>query len=460
MPDRVIAGTAFHTPTRGRLEILENILILIDAAGTISEILPKDHPRSAEIRTRAERQCSLIELQDGQFLLPGLVDLHIHAPQWPQLGKALDAPLEVWLQKYTFPLEARFSDLSFAREVYSSLVEALLANGTTTAVYFATIHLEASLALAEICLAKGQRAFVGRVAMDDPHQCPDFYRDADASTAVRETRAFVQRVRELANDEDALVRPIITPRFIPSCTDALLEGLGKLAEELDCPVQTHCSESDWESGFVRERFGASDAEVLARFGLLRQNTILAHSNFVTDDDLTLIQQTGAAVAHCPLSNFYFANAVFPLRAALDKCVHVGLGSDISAGHSPSMLDGCRHALLASRARQSGVDPCLSAEERGVTGSAISVSEAFWLATAGGGEALGLPVGKFALGCKFDALVIDLHAPGSNVGWSPDLDTIEDLFQKLVLNATRSNIAMTWVNGEIVARSPFTPRKSG
>jgi guanine deaminase len=366
----------------------------------------------------------------------------------------------VWLQKYTFPLEARYSDLAFAREVYSALVETLLANGTTTAVYFATIHLEASLALAEICLAKGQRAFVGKVAMDDASQCPDFYRDVNASTAVSETRAFIQGVRERAGSDDPLVHPIITPRFIPSCTDALLEGLGKLAEETDCLVQTHCSESDWESNFVQERFGATDTAVLSRFGLLRQNTILAHSNFVTDEDLAVIRQKGAAIAHCPLSNFYFANAVFPLRAALDKCVHVGLGSDISAGYSPSVLDGCRHALLASRARHSGVDPHLPPEERGLAGSAISVPEAFWLATAGGGEALGLPIGKFVPGYRFDAFVVDLHASGSNVSWSPDLDTIEDLFQKLVLNATRSNIVMTWVNGAVVARSPVGQLRSG
>jgi len=451
MPGQVISGTALHTPARGRLEVLEGVLVLVDREGVISEIIPKDDPRRAGIRLQAESRGSLTELQEGQFLLPGFVDLHVHAPQWPQLGKALDAPLEVWLQKYTFPLEARYSDVSFAREVYSALVDALLANGTTTAVYFATIHLQASLALAEICLAKGQRAFVGKVAMDDVEQCPDFYRDADASSAVNDTRAFIQGVRERAGDEDPLVRPMITPRFIPSCTDALLEGLGKLAEETNCLIQTHCSESDWESSFVQERFGASDAEVLSRFGLLRPNTILAHSNFVSDEDLALIREKGAAVAHCPLSNIYFANAVFPLRAALDKCVRVGLGSDISAGHSPSILDGCRHALLASRVRQSGVDPRQPPERRGLAGSAISVPEAFWLATAGGGEALGLPVGKLAPGYKFDALVVDCHAPGSNVGWSRDLDTMDDLFQKLVLNATRSNIVMSWVNGASIAR---------
>jgi guanine deaminase len=447
--DNWICGTAFHTPQRGVLELLDEVLIAVDETGRISEIVRNDEPRFGDIKTAADRDGRLTELADGQFLLPGLVDLHIHAPQWPQLGKALDVPLEVWLQKYTFPLEAKYADIDFAREVYGDLVDALLANGTTTAVYFATIHMEASLALAEICQEKGQRAFVGKVAMDDPDQCPEIYRDSDAATAVIEMRTFIQRVRELSCGADALVQPVITPRFIPSCTDALLQGLGELAAETGCLVQTHCSESDWERDFVKARFGRTDAEVLRGFGLLRQSTVLAHSNFVTDEDLSLIGQAGAAVAHCPLSNAYFARAVFPLRAALDRNVHVGLGSDVSGGHSPSILDGCRHALSAARMRDGGVDPSLAAAERGVADSAIGVADAFWLATAGGGEALGLPIGKFEPGYKFDAILIDLDAPGSNVRHWPTLDGLDDVFQKIVLNANRANVMRTWVDGKLV-----------
>jgi guanine deaminase len=450
--NRVICGTAFHTPARGKLEILEGVLISVDGAGRIAEIISAQSPDFAEAKARAEAEGRLLQLPANQVLLPGLVDLHIHAPQWPQLGKALDVPLEVWLQKHTFPLEARYSDLAFAREVYADLVAGLLANGTTTAVYFATIHMEASLALAETCLEKGQRAFVGKVAMDDPDQCPDFYRDSDAATALDEMRRFIHAVGELSPTDDPLVRPVITPRFIPSCTDELLEGLGKLAAETGCLIQTHCSESDWEKDFVKARFGKTDTEVLADFGLLREHTILAHSNFVTDDDLDLIRERGAAVAHCPLSNIYFANAVFPLRAALDRNVRVGLGTDISGGHSPSILDGCRHALMAARARQGGVDPALAPAERGIAHSQITVAEAFWLATAGGGEALGLKVGKFEPGYQFDALLIDQDAPGSNIRTWPELDSPEDVFQKIVLNAMRTNIKRIWVGGDYVGRS--------
>ncbi|TPJ53697.1 MULTISPECIES: guanine deaminase [unclassified Mesorhizobium] len=445
-----LLGTAFHTPERGRLEVLKDHLFSIDAQGRIAEILAPGHPEYAARKTDARQAGSLVELGEGQFLLPGLIDLHIHAPQWPQMGKALDVPLEVWLQKYTFPLEARYADTGYAREVYADLVDNLLANGTTTALYFATVHVEASLALAEICLEKGQRALVGKVAMDDPEQCPSFYRDADAASAISDTRRFIEAVRSLDTGERPLVRPVITPRFIPSCTDAALQGLGELATEFSCHVQTHCSESDWARQFVETRFGCTDAASLDGFGLLTRHTILAHSNFLDGRDMDLIKGKGAGVAHCPLSNFYFANAVFPLRDALDRHMHVGLGTDISGGYSPSLFDGCRHALSASRTLQSGVHAGLDAAQRGAPGAPITHQEAFWLATAGGAEALDLPTGSFRVGHEFDALLIDTTAKASNIHIIPADDTLDDVFQKIVLNAARANIATVWVSGRTVA----------
>ena len=133
----------------------------------------------------------------------------------------------------------------------------------------------------------------------------------------------------MRGNNEGVIRPVVTPRFIPACTDRLLEGLGRLAEECACPIQTHCAESDWEDAHVRERFGVSDAEALHRFGLVRTETVLAHSNFIAGRDFDLIGAAGAAIAHCPLSNMYFANSVFPVRAALDKGLRVGLGTDIS-----------------------------------------------------------------------------------------------------------------------------------
>ncbi|MFD9899575.1 guanine deaminase [Mesorhizobium sp. NPDC059025] len=444
-----VEGTAFHAPRRGGVEMLENCLIEVDRDGRIIEVVNPERRDHGVRRAAAADAGILVSLGPGQYLMPGLVDLHVHAPQWPQMGKALDVPLEVWLQKYTFPLESRYADIDFARAVYGELVDNLLANGTTTAMYFATVHLEASLALAEICLEKGQRALVGKVVMDDPEQCPPYYRDQTAAQALADTRRFIEAVRALDPGDRPRVLPVITPRFIPSCSDDALQGLGILAAELGCHVQTHCSESDWANTFVRARMGKSDAASLGEFGLLTRRTVLAHANFIDSRDMTLIRAHGAGVAHCPLSNVYFANAVFPLRAALESGMHVGLGTDISAGYSPSLFDGCRHALSASRVLHSGVHAHLSPGERGADGEPISHHEAFWLATAGGAEALDLPIGSFQAGYEFDALLVDTNAAASNVRIRHGSDAIEDVFQKLVLNASRADIASVWVGGRRV-----------
>ncbi len=452
---KVISGRFLHAPRPDAVEILGDALVDIDAAGTIRRVTRTADPEHAHRRDEAARAGRLVTLPARTAILPGFVDLHIHAPQYPQLGKALDVPLEVWLQRYTFPLEARYADLAFARRSYEALVGDLLAGGTTTALYFATIHQEASRLLAEICLAKGQRGLVGKVAMDHPDACPPYYRDESAAAAIEGTRALLDHVDALPGN-DGLVKAVATPRFIPACTDALLEGLGDLVKACGCHVQTHCSESDWEHGHVLARHGATDAAMLDRFGLLTRRTVLAHSNFITGADMDRIASRGAAVAHCPLSNAYFANAVFPLRAALAKRVRVGLGTDISGGPSASMLEVQRMAIAASRMLEGGVDPDVPAERRGRAGARIDVPLAFHLATAGGADALDLPVGSFEPGRQFDAMLVDPDAPGTTMRLFDEVDDEADLIEKIVYTASRPNLARVWVGGRAVAGSNGQP----
>ncbi|MFP2362741.1 guanine deaminase [Enterobacter ludwigii] len=446
---RVVSAQGYTAESKENVTHFTDTLFCIDGSGTIVDIIQHNDGAFRHVRDAARKAGKLTELSSDQYLLPGLIDLHVHAPQWPQMGKALDKPLEKWLNDYTFPLEARYADVDFARRNYTELVSALLANGTTTAVYFATLHTESSVELARICLAQGQRALVGRVAMDDPSQCPDYYRDETAASAEAETRAFIRAVAELPGNTAKRVLPVITPRFIPSCTDDLLKRLGTVAKETGSHVQTHCSESDWEHGYVKERLGKTDTVALRDFGLLTPKTILAHSNHIEDDDADLIKKTGAGVAHCPLSNFYFANAVFPLRAMLDRGLNVGLGTDIAGGHSPSVFDACRHAITASKALNDGVDARIKPEHRGRPGSAVSFKEAFWLATAGAGGVLELPVGKLEVGYQFDAIVIDTRAAGSDIYIHPAEDQPEDRLQKIIFNARRNNISRVWVDGKAV-----------
>ena len=450
---KTLKADLFRAPTPGTIEAIEDALITVDDAGVIAEVLGPDDSTYCRKISDAQRAKKLIETGRHHYLLPGFVDLHIHAPQFPQLGKALDVPLEAWLQTYTFPLEARYADAVYARNVYERLVGTLLANGTTTAVYFGTTHVEATSILAEICLTKGQRALIGKVAMDDPDQCPDYYRDKDAETALSETGQFIEAVRSMKGNSAGLVRPVITPRFIPSCTHKLLEGLGALTRETGCHVQTHCSESDWEHGFVLDRYGRTDSHALDDLGLLTRHTVLAHGNFITPDDMALIKERGAGIAHCPLSNVYFSNAVFPLRRALEKGLRIGLGSDIAGGPSASLLDSCRSAISSSRLLEDGVDSSLPATERGVEQSRIDFRHAFHLATAGGGDVLDLPVGRLEPGYQFDALLMNTDAPAAPILIEDGTETSDEILQKIVMRATRANIESVWVSGRETRNTP-------
>ncbi|MGV3491551.1 MAG: guanine deaminase [Devosia sp.] len=433
---RAIRGDFVHAPERGAVEVLEDAVIFVSDDGRIERIAP----------AAAGVPEGTLELPAGHLVIPGFVDLHVHAPQYPQLGMALDEPLEVWLGKYTFPLEAQYVDLDFARARYTALVADLLAGGTTTALYFATVHRQATELLAQICLDRGQRALVGKVVMDNPASCPEYYRDESADVAIAETRSVINAIRGMPDNDRVL--PVITPRFIPSCTDEALAGLGRLAAECDCHVQTHCQESDWAHHHALERYGKTDSAALDDFGLLTRKTVLAHSVFLTDGDMETISSRGAGVAHCALSNVYFGNAVFPLRRALEKGVHVGLGTDISGGPSASMLEACRTTVQVSRLLDEGVDATDSRETRGVPNSRIDLLTSFHLATAGGGIALDLPIGVFRPGYHFDALIIDPAAEAGTVRLFGAQAT--ERIEQMLYTASKPNIAATYVGGDLVS----------
>jgi guanine deaminase len=444
--DLVVVGTAYHVPRADRLDVLADHVIAVDMTGVIVDVAPIGDQRADDLVSSARR---LVRLEESERLLPGLIDTHIHAPQWPQLGTGLDLPLEEWLFAYTFPLEARYADESFADRVWRHMVPSLLAHGTTTAVYFSSIHEGATRRLAEVCGELGQRAFVGRVAMDHPEGTPEWYRDISAATGVDASARSIDDVLRAGGDASR-IRPIVTPRFVPACTDDLLRGLGELASSTGQIVQTHCSESDWAHGYVLERFGRTDSDVLDGFGLLRESTVLAHADHLTDDDMDRVRGRRAGVAHCPLSNSYFANAVFPLRRALDRGVRVGLGSDVAGGPTVGLLPQCSHAVTVSRMLEDGVDPRRSAEDRGVPDSRIDTVTAFHVATVGGAELLGIPVGSFEVGRKFDAFTVDVDSPGSALRRWDEVDDEARLFEKIVRVAGSSDITHVWVDGRRVA----------
>ena len=444
MSEFTLEATRYQTPTPDRLEAGRVVVAVVD--GVIDAVEPAGTDAAAAL---ANRHGDHRVAPASQILVPGFVDLHVHAPQWQQNGTALDLPLDEWLFTYTFPLEARFADRAVAAAVYPDLVATLLAHGTTTAVYFSSVHEEATAVLAETCRSLGQRAFVGRVAMDHPDGTPDFYRDTDAAAGLAASRRSIADVAA-ADGGRNLVKPILTPRFAPACTDDLLDGLGALAAETGVPVQTHCSESDWHHGYAFDRFGVSDTTALDRFGLLREHTILAHSNHVGTADIDRIAERGAAIAHCPISNAYFADAVLPVPPVLAAGARIGLGTDIGAGVRPGVFQQIHDAVTFSRIRRDGVDATRPPSERGVPGAAIDTVTGFWLATVGGAEALGLPIGLLDAGHRFDAVLFDTAHPG---GVIRDLDLDDDArrFEKLVRLSTTHDIAEVWVDGVSVHR---------
>lgn len=445
----IFHGTAFTSYSPEKVNILKNHLFFVNAEGLIEKIVSPEEEDYASLLTAHKEDANFRQLDEGQYFLPGFVDLHVHAPQWAQSGTALDLPLYDWLHTYTFPLEAKYADLSFAETVYEDLVSTLLANGTTTVLYFATVHKEASLLLAEICAKKGQRGLVGKVVMDDPEQNPLYYRDADTETALKDTEEFILAVQELAKDVKQGVYPVVTPRFIPSCSDEALKGLGDLAAKYDTHIQSHCSESDWAHQYVKDRLQKNDAFALNDFGLLGEKSVMAHCNFLDDNDAALFASTGTAISHCPLSNAYFANSVLPLKRFQAMGIDIGLGTDISAGATPSIYDNAKQAVVSSRMLEDGVSTALSAEERGVPDSRISIHEAFYLATAGGGESLSLPIGKIAENYSWDVQIIDTKAPAAKLPIFNSEEELDDIFQKILYLVRPENIKEVWVQGEKV-----------
>lgn len=419
-----------QTPSPNGFEVLVDQYIELDGQGLITSIRPAIETDEADVT-----------LPPNSILVPGFIDTHIHAPQWTQRGVGLDLPLDQWLNDYTFPLESSFSDTAMATSVWQSMVPALLAEGTTTAVYYSSVHEGATQALAEACVRHGQRAFVGRVAMDHPENTPMNYRDASAADGIAASQRSIDAIDALEGD---LVQPIITPRFIPSCTDDLLAGLGRLAAETGVRIQTHCSESIWEHGYVLDRFGASDTEALASLGLLTDHTVLAHSVHISEGDRATMMLHGAGVAHCPLSNSYFGDAVFPARRHLDAGLRIGLGTDVAGGPEHSMRATCGHAVTSSRMLEAGVEPERSSWHR--PGDRIDLTTAFWMATLGGADLLGIDAGILRPGRMFDAVAID---PTTDASVLADLPAETDArrFERMARGG--GDITHVWVDGRQV-----------
>lgn len=382
MTKKIYKAHILYTKEKDRFEVLENGYVAVDANGRVTAV-------SANLQSLDSEDAEVIDFGDS-LLIPAMNDMHVHAPQYRNQGIAMDLELLPWLQNYTFPEEMKFVDTGYAERMYRRFVRDLWRYGTMRSCVFATIHTESTRLLMRLFQDAGMGAMVGKVAMD--RNCPDGLSE--------NVKAYIDGQESLIAEADstALVRPIITPRFIPSCTPELLHACGELAAKYQLPVQSHLSENKDEIAWVRELEPESTCygDAYDRYGLFGQTpTIMAHCVWTEGEELELIKRRGVMVAHCPTSNFNVASGMAPIRKFLDKGIRVGLGSDISGGHNLSIFQMMVYAIQVSKMQYQQNHQC----------PFLTLPEAFWIATKSAGSFFG-KVGSFEPGYEFDALVID------------------------------------------------------
>ena len=335
-----------------------------------------------------------------RLIIPGMVDLHIHAPQYAFRGTGMDMELMEWLKNRTFPEEARYEDADYALKAYTIFAEQMRKSATSHACIFATKHRKATELLMELMEKSGLVSFVGKVNMD--REAPEALCESGADFSAFDTFGWINSV----NGKYKNTKPIITPRFIPCCTPELLEQLREIQNAYDLPVQSHLSENMGEIEWVREH--CTDAEFYGdaydNYGLFGEDhrndrhikTVMAHCVYSSDDEINRLYDNGVFVAHCPASNVNLSSGIAPIRRYIDEGLKIGLGSDVAGGHTESMLSAVCDAVQVSKLYWRIIDQ---------SKLPLTFDEAFFLGTKGGGEFFG-KVGSFEEGYDFSAVVLD------------------------------------------------------
>jgi guanine deaminase len=383
----IIKGNFIDTPTPEAFRIREGYLVL-------------EEGKVKEFREEApeDGKGELLDYSD-HLIIPSFCDMHLHAPQFLQCGLGMDRELIGWLENYTFPREARFKDKRWAKSAYEPFVESLYKSGTLRSAVFGTVHREGTLVLAELLEERGLAACVGKVNMDS--NAPDYLREGEGES-LKETERFVDEMARFNK-----IQPIITPRFVPSCSGGLLKGLGRLAEERDLPVQSHLCETEKEVAWVKELFPQAEsyAHVYEEAGLLRRGkTFMAHGIYLSQADWDCVKGSGTILVHCPDSNLNLASGIMDATGLKDKGFALSLGSDVGGGHELPMNRVIVSAVQSSKIRNKLVG----------SGRDLTHEEAFYLATEGG-QYIWENTGSFEPGNYFDALVIgDPHRHIENI----------------------------------------------
>ncbi|MCJ0155352.1 amidohydrolase family protein [Clostridioides difficile] len=416
---KVLKGNIIFTKTSETFTVFENSYIILEKGkvkGIFKEI-PKEY-----------KNLKVVDYTD-KLIIPGMNDLHAHASQFKNLGMAMDKELLPWLETYTFPEESNYKDIEYATKMYKKFVKELWKSGTTRIAVFATVHKEASMKLMDIFKEVGLGAYVGKVNMN--MNCPD--------TLLENTQDSITDTEEIINkysDTDSIVKPIITPRFIPSCTSELLKGLGDLCLKYNIPIQSHLSENYDEIEWVRSLEPESKfyGDAYNRYNLFGQTpTLMAHCVHCSQDEIDLMRENNVMAVHCPASNFNVGSGAMPIRKLIDNNIRLALGSDISGGHTLSIFKAMVSAIQLSK---------LYWVNSGKKYNFLSLSETFYIATKSGGSFFG-KVGSFEEGYDFDALIID----DSNL--NHDNYSILERLERFIYVGDDRNIIHRYICGKLI-----------
>jgi guanine deaminase len=380
MNSQILHGHIVHAPTLGQLEIIENGYMLLEN-GKIAGMWEK--------LPEAYKDVPQVDYSD-RLIMQSFCDMHLHAPQYPMLGMGMDLPLIEWLNTYTFKTESRFSDTEYAREVYRRLARELVDNGTTRVCAFSSLHLESTMILMEEFEKAGISGYVGKVNMDR-NGAPELQETTENS--IRDTYAWIDRC-----DPNANIKPILTPRFTPSCTNELMAALGKIAAERHLYVQSHLSENTSEIAWVGDLHPDCPQywDTYAKYGLWNDHTVMAHCVHSDQRERDAIKAHNVVVAHCPDSNVNLISGIAPIRQMLSEGIWVTLGSDIAGGAILPMMGVIAEAIRSSKCKRISSN---------WTTDFLSVAEGYYLGTTSGARYFGGGDG-FAKGDKLHAIVVD------------------------------------------------------
>ena len=417
---RVLRGNIVSAPELGRLDVTEHGYLVLEDDGRIAGVFDRLPERYAAA------PCT--DYGDA-LVMQSFADMHLHAPQYPMLGMGMDLPLLDWLNTYAFPTEARFADPDYARRIYRRLASDLITNGTTRVCMFSSLHTEATWILMEELERAGVTGCVGKVNMDR-NALPGVLEET-TEQSVRETLRWLEGCRF------AHVKPILTPRFTPSCTDELMGRLGQIAAERGLCVQSHLSESRPEMAWVRQLHPDCERywETYDKFGLWKDRTVMAHCVYSDAEERAAMRRSNVLAVHCADSNVNICSGVCPVRQLLREGNWVALGSDIAGGAQLPMYKVVTAAIRASKIRRI-MD--------GEAADFLTVEEAYYLGTTAGHRYFGAGAG-FAPGDKLHAIVLD----DGDFPESAGPLSVRERFERAAYMAHRHNIIAVWSEGRCV-----------